>query len=63
MLQFDPAVGFTADEIEDVRAAVAAEWRAAFATSTDVPQKEGKNQLLQNKLDQKQPRQHPNFRQ
>ena len=37
MLQFDPAVGFTADEIEDVRAAVAAEWQAAFATSTDVP--------------------------
>lgn len=37
MLQFDPAVGFTADEIEDVRAAVAAEWQDAFATSTDVP--------------------------
>lgn len=37
MLHFDPAVGFWADEIEDVRSDVAASWRAAFANSTDVP--------------------------
>lgn len=37
MLHFDPAVGFFADEIEDVRSDVAASWRAAFANSTDVP--------------------------
>ena len=37
MLHFDPAIGFYADEIEDVRSDVASAWRTAFASSTDVP--------------------------
>ena len=37
MLHFDPAIGFYADEIEDVRSDVASAWQTAFANSTDVP--------------------------